>query len=307
MEPKYLVGSDWFVSADLNQNCPHFGLEKKPQTWWLIRMKKQKQCILLIVWDSIHPVVLIVSAHLITADYMCVFCNKLCVNVCMCPEGTHIPALSQDPRTFQNTGTQPYNKQPRQHDLSTIHNQITQRHAHTQKASHMHTYESTHVDTWRWKIYLKECRSHAHKKTLRQMCTQKLVLKCVSGWEEFYWCKNGGKKTMVDQDGNKRGEELNNSKRSDETTDSDQWAEENVMEMEREWQQKWKRWEVRRRRKGVWNKHWWWMNAIFSFLLLPIFPPSFSSSELENKRHCIIPTGGERKKRERERGIVMEG
>lgn len=50
-------------------------------------------------------------------------------------------------------------------------------HTHTntlKKASHMGTYESTPVDSWRWKIYLKECSSCTHKKK-KKMCSGKCV------------------------------------------------------------------------------------------------------------------------------------
>jgi len=48
--------------------------------------------------------------------------------------------------------------------------------------------------------------------------------------------------------------------------------------------------------------------SLFSFSSSPSSPLSFSSSsERENKRHYIIPTGGEREERGRERGIVTEG
>lgn len=69
-------------------------------------------------------------------------------------------------------------------------------------------------------------------------------------------------------------------------------------------------------RRRVRRKHGCYqINEIFVsfFSSSPHLSPSLASSFLllllrvENKRHCIIPTGGEREERRRERGIVMEG
>ena len=119
---------------------------------------------------------------------VCVFVCEY-VKVCVCPGGTPVSALSQDPGTFQNTGTRPHNKRPRQRDLSTIHHRVTQRHTHTHTHTHSESITYEHVDTTKMtNLPERMWMSRAHKKMRRgQMCTQRRLT-----YESAYRGDGGG-------------------------------------------------------------------------------------------------------------------
>lgn len=80
---------------------------------------------------------------------VCVCPSKyLKVHKCVCPGGTPVSALSQDPGSFQNTGTRPPNKRTRQRDLSAI-----------QKSGHTHKHTRT---------YCTKTRTHSQSANIRK-------------------------------------------------------------------------------------------------------------------------------------------
>lgn len=208
--------------------------------------------------------------------------------VSVCPGGTHVSALSQDPRTFQNTGTWPQNKHlPSAWFIN--HSAPDRTHKRTYKKHHIRARTKAlpltrDEEKFTWK------NATCKKKKKKKRCARG---KCVHTEMRYENAYRGGRNSfdvvrMVEKKQNngwqrkrERGSWIT-PKGTMETTGPDQQKGEGGVDgrQEKRWWQ-WRKsgsksgkgWEERRRRKGGRSKHWLWMNAIFFFSPSPHLPP----------------------------------